>query len=157
MIHRLILIGTLAALSLLLAPSSALAAPAAGAEAPGAGQYVDISIVALPVVHERRLVNYVFVEVRLNLARNANVGALREKEPYFRDALVKAGHRRPFVKADDFVTLDEEAIRSAMMTEGARIAGAGAITGVQVVNQAPQRWIAPPRAPPARPAGRAPG
>jgi len=146
MIGRLILLVTLAALS----PSTAFAAPTAAAEESG-GQYVDISAVALPVVHERRLVNYVFVEVRLNLARNANAAALREKEPYFRDALVKAGHRRPFVKADDFVTLDEGAIRSAMMTEGARIAGAGAITGVQVVNQAPQRWIAPPRPP-----GRAP-
>ncbi len=40
--------------------------------------------------------NYVFVIVRINLTTTANAAQLREKEPFFRDALVRAGHRTPF-------------------------------------------------------------
>ena len=51
----------------------------------------------MPIVVDGQLVNYVFVYVRLNLTSGANATRLREKEPFFRDALVRAGHRTPFV------------------------------------------------------------
>ena len=124
------------------------------------GQYVDISPVALPIVHERRLVNYVFVAVRLTLTGNANVIALREKEPYFRDALVRLAHRRPFTRLDNFTQIDEAALRTALAPEVNRIAGPRQITGIQILNQTPQRRAnlpRPPQAPaPKAPAARAP-
>jgi hypothetical protein len=120
------------------------------------GQYVDISPVGLPIVYERRLINYVFVSVRLNLTGGANAMTMREKEPYFRDALVKLAHRRPFTRLDDFTVIDEAALRTAMGAEAARIAGPRQIANVQITSQAPQKRAGLPKPPqartPARPA-----
>jgi hypothetical protein len=92
----------------LVAALVAGSALAAGGEKPkkDVGQYVDISPVALPIVVNGTLVNYVFINVRIMLSTQANVVKLREKEPYFRDALVRAGHRSPFTKADDYNVVD---------------------------------------------------
>src|SRR4051812_22345850 len=60
-------------------------------------QDVDIAIVGLPVIIEGRLVYYVFTSVKVILAPNANLSAIRTKEPYFRDALIRAAHRTPFI------------------------------------------------------------
>jgi flagellar basal body-associated protein FliL len=130
----------------------AVAAPAFAAEHgkkdaeedKGAGLYVDIAQVGLPVIIKGRLVNYVFVAVRLNLASNANVSALRAKEPYFRDALVKAAHRTPFVVAKNPNVLDEAALKRVMLAEANRIAGGRGVTGVLVTTQAPQKHVSAP-------------
>ena len=46
------------------------------------------------VVVNGQLVNYIFVNVRVNLTSRADVTKLREaKEPFFRDALVRDAHR----------------------------------------------------------------
>jgi hypothetical protein len=140
------------ALAAALAGGAATAASHGAAPAPaaGSGQYVDISPVGLPVVYERRVVNYVFVTVRVNLTGNANAMALREKEPYFRDALIKAAHRRPFTRLDDFTSLDENAIRAVMTAEATRIAGPRQIANVQVTGQTSQKHAGLPKPPQAR-------
>ena len=88
-------------LRFLIAAALIFSAPCAQASEPKAektevGQYVDLSPVAMPIVVRGALVNYVFVYVRINLTSGANSVKLREKEPFFRDALVRAGHRTPF-------------------------------------------------------------
>ncbi len=151
---RLIL--RLSLIALFAGPAVGPAMAASKAEpAKSDGQYVDISPVALPVIYERRLVNYVFVAIRLNLTGGANALALREKEPYFRDAVVRLGHNRPFTRLDDFTKIDEAALRTAVAAEAARIAGPRQIAGVQVVNQTPQRHVGLPR-PPQAPAAKGP-
>lgn len=110
------------------------------------GQYVDLQPVGLPIVHDRRLVNYVFVYVRINLTSGANVSKLREKEPFFRDALVRAGHRTPFTNPNDLSQLDVPRLKAAMARDAAAIAGPGQIRSVEVTSQAPRRRIATPRA-----------
>lgn len=109
------------------------------------GQYVDLQPVALPIVADGRLVNYVFVYVRLNLASSANAQRLREKEPYFRDALVRAAHRTPFNKPDDYQTVDVPMLSASMMRDAAAIAGAGAVRSVAITSQAPRAHIRPPK------------
>ncbi|HYF23129.1 MAG TPA: hypothetical protein VD929_07005 [Caulobacteraceae bacterium] len=129
------------------AAGPALAAgPKAGKET--VGQYVDLSPVALPVIVDGRLKNYVFVTVRLKLTAKADVQKLRAKEPYFRDALVRAGHRTPFVLAADWTRLDEVRLKTALAREAAAIAGAGLVQGVEVVSQQAQRQtgVNPPKA-----------
>jgi hypothetical protein len=93
-----------------------------------------------------RLVNYVFTSVRVILTPSANVTALRAKEPYFRDALVRVAHRTPFTLAGDPNRIDEAALRRAMGAEAARIAGPRSIAGIQVTSQAPKGRV---RMPPA--------
>ena len=120
-------------------------------EAGAAGPWVDLAPVALPVVVDGRLVNYVFVYVRINFTRSANVFRLREKEPYFRDALIRAGHRTPFTQAHDYTSLDSGRLAAALKREAAAIASAKDIAGVTVLRQTAKRRTGLPR-PNARPA-----
>jgi len=138
--------------SLLIALALAIALPAvaaekAGEDKPATGQYVDISPVALPIVYEGRLINYVFVYLRLNLAPNADAIALREKEPYFRDALVRMAHRTPFTRPDSFTTIDEARLKSSLAAAAAQIAGPKKITGVVITSQSPKRQTGLPKPP----------
>lgn len=134
-----------------LAAVLSLAAVGAEAAAPkkddkgDVGQYVDLQPVGLPIVSNGRLVNYVFVYVRINLTSSANVARLREKEPYFRDALVRAGHRTPFTDPKDLGRVDEASLTAALNREATAIAGAGQIRSVVVTSQAPRRRATVPR------------
>lgn len=64
---------------------------------------------------------------------------MRLKEPFLRDALVRAGHRTPFVVAGDWTRLDEAALTASLMRAAASIAGRTAVARVEVVSQAPRR------------------
>ena len=110
------------------------------------GQYVDLSPVGLPIVANGRLLNYVFVYVRINLTSGANVSKLREKEPFFRDALVRAGHRTPFVLPSDYNKINVPALTATLHREAAAITGPGQVRSVVVTSQAPRRRVATPRA-----------
>lgn len=128
----------------------AASAHASGKKAEGegktpVGQYVDLSPVALPIVVDGRLTNYVFASVRLNLATGANSVKLREKEPFFRDALVRAAHRTPFTKEGDLSQIDVAKLSAAMMRDAVPIAGRGAVKSVVVTSQTPKKYISAPR------------
>jgi len=129
----------------------AAAARASGAKEEGGdektpvGQYVDLSPVALPIVVDGRLVNYVFAYVRINLTLRANSVKLREKEPFFRDALVRAAHRTPFTKPGDYSVVDEARLSAVMMREAAAITGPGMVKSVVVTSQSPKKRIPVPR------------
>ena len=111
-------------------------APAFAGEPPkaAAGQYVDLAPVALPIVDGGKLRNYVFVSIRLNLAPGADPTKLREKQPYFRDALVRSAYRQPFTVAADWARVDEVRLKAVMMREAAAIAGPGQIISVGFVS-----------------------
>jgi len=110
-----------------------------------AGQYVDLLPVALPVVVDGRLVNYIFVNVRINLTSRANAANLRAKEPFFRDALVRSGHRAPFVVASDLEKIDGAKVAASLARDAAALVGPGQIAGVVITSQAPQRRVPRPR------------
>ena len=124
--------------------AATLARPALGAPAQ-VGQYVDVQPVGLPIVMHGQLINYVFVYLRLNLAAGADALRLRDREPYFRDALVRSAHRTPFVFPGDPNRIDESRLAMVMMREAAAIAGPGAVRSVVVTSQAPQHRLANPR------------
>jgi hypothetical protein len=132
---------------LLLAATPAVAADKdKGAKADAGGQYINISPVAVPIVLNGQLINYIFVTVRLNLASNVDALRMREREPYYRDALVRAAHRHPFVRPGDYTHVNEPMLKSAMMTESARIAGPRVVTSVEILSAQPQKVTGLPRA-----------
>jgi hypothetical protein len=105
---------------------------------------VKLSPVALPIIVNGRLANYVFVTVKILLTPSADANALRDKEPYFRDALVRDAHRTPFVLATDYNHLDEAKLKAALYRDAVAIAGQRAILGIQVVDQTPQHRLPAP-------------
>lgn len=134
--HLLILAATLT-----LAAGGALA----GEKPKEVGQYVDLQPVALPIVVDGQLVNYVFVYVRVNLKTGADVTKIRDKEPAFRDALVRNGHRTPFVVPGDWQKINEPKLIAAMTRDAAAITGPDIVSSVVVTSQAPQKRVMPPR------------
>lgn len=116
------------------------------AAAKDVGQYVDLSPVALPIVVDGKLVNYVFVSLRVVLTTSANTAKVRGKEPYFRDALVRVGHRTPFTNPKDYMTIDAPRLQATMMREAVAIAGAKDVKSITILSQAPKRRMAPPKA-----------
>ncbi|WP_372785830.1 hypothetical protein [Phenylobacterium sp.] len=141
MLKRLLIL----AAPLLILAGAAHAAEKSGEKTKEVGQYVDLQPVALPLVFDGRLVNYVFVYVRVNLRNGADVIKIREKEPAFRDALVRAGHRTPFTVPGSWERVDEAKLSAAMAPAASVIAGAGNMTSVVVTSQAPQKRAMPPR------------
>ena len=95
--------------------------------------------VGLPIIAGGRLRNYVFVSLRLHLGGSATPETMRAKEAYLRDALVRAGHRTPFVVADDWTRIDPVALSASLIRSAATIAGRGSVTRVEIVSQAPRR------------------
>ena len=133
---------------LALLPFLLAAAPAlAHAAEPVAddGQYVDISPVALPVVVNGKLINYVFVSARVNLTPRADSIRLRDKEPFLRDALVRAGHRTPFTQANDYTRVDEGKLKAALYRDAVAILGQENVAGVAVTQQTPKQRTGIPR------------
>ena len=100
----------------------------------------------MPIVVDGQLVNYVFVYIRLNLTSSANAARLREREPYFRDALVRAAHRTPFTLMSDYTKIDEAKLIPALYREASAITGPGQIRSVVVTSQQPRRRVATPSA-----------
>ncbi|MDB5453597.1 MAG: hypothetical protein JWO33_2175 [Caulobacteraceae bacterium] len=135
----------LAVLPLLIVAGPAAASEEKKPAAAEVGQYVDLSPVGLPIIVRGQLVNYVFVYVRINLSSGANTGRWREREPYFRDALVRASHRTPFTLADDYQKIDVARLTATLTRDAAAITGPGVVRSVVVTSQAPRRRVPAPR------------
>lgn len=129
----LIAAGTAAALA-----TTASAADARETSAPE-GAALNIAGVGLPVIVGGRIRNYVFVTVRLYLGDGQTPETMRAKDPFFRDALVRTGHRAPFVIPNDWTRLNETAINAAVMAMAPIIAGEGAVMRSEVLIQSPRR------------------
>jgi hypothetical protein len=130
--------------------SLALASIAGAASAAEAGQFVDLSPVAMPIVANGRLVNYVFVYVRIDLTAGADLQRWRDKEPYFRDALVRLGHRTPFTVPTDYTRLDEARLKAALYQAAVGITGPGVVAGIEIMpGGGPMRRTGLPRPGPA--------
>lgn len=104
-----------------------------------AENYINLATVALPVITNGRLVNYVFASVRINLRPGSDVIKLREKEPYLRDALIRSAHRTPFSVLNDDTRINESLLTTALMREARTYLGPSAPIGVVVLRQEPKR------------------
>ena len=104
-----------------------------------------MSPVGLPVVVDGRLVNYVFVTLRLGLSGSADAPKMRAMEPYFRDALVRAAHRTPFVRDDNYAALDDVRLKAVLIREANAVAGPGSVVSVQILREQPQHFDGLPK------------
>ena len=116
----------------------AVATAASAEEKPAAGGVLAIAGVGLPVISGGRIRNYIFVSLRLHLGGSVTPETMRPKEAFFRDALVRAAHRTPFVVPNDWTVIDGAAVSASLMRSAVSIAGRGAVTRVEIVSQAPR-------------------
>lgn len=131
-----------ALLALTAVSGAALAAGPALAgdkKAPEGAPVLNVAGVGLPVIEDGRIRNYVFVAIRLHLGGGKTVEQMRLKEPYIRDAVVKAAHRTPFIVPGDWTRLNERALAAAIVRAGVAAGGRGAVTRAEIVSQTPRR------------------
>ncbi|MDC7681890.1 hypothetical protein PQU92_01285 [Asticcacaulis sp. BYS171W] len=125
----------IAAAGILTAAPALASAPAKEAGAP----YIKLAPVALPVIDKGRIVNYLFVTLKVNLTAKADVNTLRLKEPYFRDILIRTAHKQSFALPNKRDTLDEARLKAVMIPEFAKITGPNAIESLEVLAQNPKK------------------
>lgn len=118
--------------STLLAGLSAARAQPAAVDA-DAARSMDAAYIAVPVVRDGRLVNYIFVSLRLDIAPGVDLWRTREKAHFLRDALVRAAHRTPMVSADDDDALDRPVALAAFRAAAQEALGARAVRGLSIV------------------------
>lgn len=114
---------------------------------------IKLGSMALPIVVDGRLINYVFVELSLTLPPEGDVTAFAGKEPFLRDALVRAAHKTPFNKPGSYVLLDEAKVKGAVMREAAVLVGKGKVAAVMISKQTPRNFVPFPK-PAAKPAAK---
>ena len=116
---------------------SAIAAPPvrSAEEAPKSAPTIALESVALPIIVDGRLINYVFCSIRLDLNPNVDGSAVRAKEQFFRDDLVRAGHRSPFTRRDDYTKVDEAKVRAEILRFAPSIVGPDVVKSVVITKQ----------------------
>ena len=137
-------------LLLAIAPIQPVLAAEKGKDDASKVQTMQLEAVALPVIVDGRLLNYVFLSIRLDLYANADSAKVRAKEQYIRDDLVRMGHRTPFTRTDDYTRLDEAKVRAEVLRFAAASIGPGMVQGVVITKQTSQKLLT---LPPAKQAG----
>lgn len=137
---------TLAAVTAAGAASPALAAGGGGGGGSAEAPALNIAGVGLPVIDGGRLRNYVFVSLRLSLGGHATPQTMRDKEPFLRDALVRAAHRTPFTQPGSWTQLNTQALSASLIQSANAIVGRGSVTRVEIIAQNARRQVQPPRA-----------
>ncbi|MGE0047281.1 MAG: hypothetical protein AB7J28_13950 [Hyphomonadaceae bacterium] len=123
----------LIASTMLAGLSAANAQPAANAEAESA-RTMDAPYIAVPVVRQGRLVNYLFVSVRVDIAPGVDLWRTRERAHFLRDALVRAAHQGQLAHATRDDQLNQPAAIAAFRTAAQSALGARAVRGVAIVS-----------------------
>lgn len=113
-------------------------------QTPVAAPTVAMEAVAMPIVVDGKLVNYVFCSIRLDLAPKADGSVVRAKEQYFRDDLVRAAHRTPFTLKDDYNRIDEAKVRAEVLRFAPSVVGPGVVVGAVITKQSSQKNLGLP-------------
>ena len=117
-----------------------VSSPALGASSESKDPAVfDMTMIGFPIIRQGRLVNYVFVNMKLHLAEGIRPEAVQLKEAMIRDAVVRTAHRTPFVLPDKNTELNLAALTAEVRRQANRHLGTTAVTRVEVVNQMSRR------------------
>lgn len=95
----------------------------------------EMTMIGFPVIRDGRLLNYVFVNMKLHLAKGTRPEAIQAKEAQLRDVLVRTGHRTPFILPDNNRELNTRALTASVMAHAATLYGRGIVTRVEVMRQ----------------------
>jgi hypothetical protein len=114
-------------------------------------QTMSLEAVALPIIVDGKLINYVFCTVTLALAPNADGSKVRAKEQYFRDDLVRMGHRTPFTRPDNYSKVDEAKVRAEVLRFAVTVVGPGVVQSANITKQSSQKMLTLPPVPQSHP------
>jgi hypothetical protein len=128
-------------LALIAAIIATPAMASGGAETVKIDPSIPLAPVALPITENGKLVNYVFLSIKIMLSPKADLYRLVGQEPYYRDALVRAGHRQSLGVAGDPNRVDEKLVKAVLKREAARFMDARMIASIEIVRQDPKKRL----------------
>jgi thiamine-monophosphate kinase len=120
------------ALAISVAPA-ALAAKPKAEEAVAIAPSMDQALIVVPVVREGRLVNYLFVSMRLELA-GGDVFKHQEKAHFVREALLFASHKAPLHDLQDSKKLNEAVAKAEFLAAARGVLGEKSVAGVKITS-----------------------
>lgn len=123
----------LSALFMTAAAPVAVAQPEKKSTEGESARAMDVLNLIVPVVREGRLVNYLFVNARIQLASGIDVFRTRERGHFLRDALLKAVHRRSVAAADRDDQIDPAAAQSLILAVARQTLGPNAVRSVEIL------------------------
>jgi hypothetical protein len=94
---------------------------------------MDAPYLAVPVVREGRLVNYLFVSLRIEISPQVDLWRTRERAHFLRDALVRASHSNDLADPHDNNTLNEARALQVYRAAATQALGEHAVSGISVV------------------------
>ncbi|WP_293539729.1 hypothetical protein [Phenylobacterium sp.] len=122
--------------------------PAAGPPPPAGGDAnarLDLSGIGLPILREGRVVNFVFIRARVELAPGLTPAEIEAREPFIRAGLVRAAYRNPMNAANDLMSLDRKRFEAVLLQEAKAAFGASRVRSVLLRDQKPQKRIYSPQ------------
>jgi hypothetical protein len=133
----------LIASTLLAGLSNARATEHAKAAPPAAGGHgesgdvtrtMDAPYLAVPVLRDGQLVNYLFVSIRIQISPRVDLWRTRERAQFLRDALVRASHANALADPSDNNALNQALAIQVYRAAAVQTLGAQAVTGVTIVS-----------------------
>jgi hypothetical protein len=118
------------------ASGSAPKAKAKGEEESGeqlSSRSMDAPYLAVPVVRDGQLVNYLFVSIRIEIAPAVDLWQTRERAHFLRDALVRASHGNDLADPENNNVLNEARAIQVYRAAAVQALGERAISGVSIV------------------------
>jgi hypothetical protein len=94
---------------------------------------MDAPYLAVPVVRDGQLVNYLFVSVRIEISNSVDLWRTRERAHFLRDALVRASHAQDLSNPDDPNALNEARAIEVYRAAAVQALGERAVAGVGIV------------------------
>ncbi|MBL8545336.1 MAG: hypothetical protein JNL81_02665 [Hyphomonadaceae bacterium] len=94
---------------------------------------MDAPYLAVPVVRNGQLVNYLFVSIRIEIAQGVDLWRTREKAHFLRDALVRASHASDLVDPNDSNALNEPRALEVYRAAAIQALGENAVGPISVV------------------------
>lgn len=104
-----------------------------GQDAGATSRSMDAPYLAVPVVRDGQLVNYLFVSARIEISPSVDLWRTREKAHFLRDALVRASHANDLADPQDTDTLNEARAIEVYRAAAAQSLGEGVVTRVAIV------------------------
>lgn len=124
--------------STLMAGLAAANPPAEGGastdEGASSGRTMDAPYLAVPVVRDGRLANYLFVSVRFEITPSVDLWRTRERAQFLRDALVRAAHANQLAATNDPNQLDEARAIQVFRAAAVQVLGERAVGRVSIIS-----------------------
>jgi hypothetical protein len=94
---------------------------------------MDAPYLAVPVVRNGHLVNYLFVSIRIEIAQGVDLWRTRERAHFLRDSLVRASHSNDLVDPNDSNALNEARALEVYRAAAIQALGENAVGPITIV------------------------